>query len=96
MARRQKKLSERFTQEYKRSKTEYINTIFSRLIYTKHNGKIFTVHMITNWIYGRNENHTLDDVFEELMQQLDPSGLKEDKLKVQEKVNQSILEATEA
>jgi len=88
MARRQKKLVERFTPEYKRSKTEYINTIFSRLIYTKHNGKDFTVHMVTNWMYGRNENSALDEVFETLMQQSDPIGLAEDKKKISLKLQE--------
>ncbi|MCF2498345.1 hypothetical protein [Dyadobacter chenhuakuii] len=82
MARRQKKLNERFSKEYKRSKTDCINTIFSRLINRRHNGKDFTIHMITNWIYGRNENEVLDDVFENLMLEVDPDGLADDKRKL--------------
>lgn len=79
MHKRKSKLIKRFTDSYKRSKTAHINTIFSRLINRRHNGKDFTVYMITNWMYGRNENHILDDVFENLMYEVDPEGIEKDK-----------------
>ncbi len=79
MGRRKIKKSERFTPEYKKSRTDYINTIFSRLINERHNGKDYTVHMITNWFYGRNENPALDDVFEAIMKEEDPEGLAKDR-----------------
>ena len=85
MARRKKNLIERFSQDYKKSKTEYINMMFSRLLNRRHNGKDFTVHMITNWIYSKNDNPVLDDVFENLMLEVDPIGLAKDKEKMAHK-----------
>lgn len=91
MGRKPIKKSNRFTPEYKKSKTDYINTIFSMLIDKRNNGKDYTVFMITNWMHGRNENAALDDVFEALMRERDPIGYAEDQAKLRETVLESDL-----
>jgi len=84
MIKRQKKAHERFTKDYKRSKTDCMNTLLMRVMHRTNNGKAFTIFMINNWMYDRNQNAILDDVFEALMREIDPDGLARDKKKIEE------------
>ena len=79
-------MSERYVVEtkkvshgYKRSRFSFANDVFFRALEkTNPNLKKTTYHMVHNWFYGRNENAFLEEVFTELMSEVDPDGLEAD------------------
>lgn len=47
--------------------TEILVTLVNRGLKTSNNGN-FTINMVHNWFYGRNNNETIEQVFRELCQ----------------------------
>lgn len=69
----------KLSHDYKKKRTSYANDLFLRALQRPHpRMKKITFNMINNWMYGKNENAFLDEVFFEMMLEADPDGVEAD------------------
>lgn len=71
--------TKKLSQEYKKKRTGYANDLFLRALQKPHpKMKKITFNMVNNWMYGKNENSFLDEIFFEMMIEIDPEGVEAD------------------